>query len=306
MLHPNFGGDAKRILAALNKSLAIIEFKVDGTILTANTNFCAAMGYELSEIQGKHHSIFVDSEYARSPEYREFWAKLGRGEFEAAEYRRVGKGGKDVWIQASYNPVVSSSGRVLKVVKVATDMTDVKLRTAESAGKLDAISRVQAVIEFAVDGKILAANENFLKTLGYRLEEIQGQHHRMFAEPSYAQSAEYQLFWRKGNGVVFVSGEFKRLGKGGKEVWISASYNPIFDLNNRVVKVVKFATDITGRVNAVDQIARGLNKLAQGDSVSAHHGGFRAGSGKAEGRLQRLVGGSGRLDHRHRRQHGGD
>ena len=265
MLHPDFGGDAKRILAALGKSLAIIEFKVDGTILTANANFCAAMGYDLSEIQGKHHSMFVDPEHARSVEYREFWARLGRGEFEAREYRRIGKGGKDVWIQASYNPVLSRSGRVLKVVKVASDTTEAKLKVAESAGKLDAISRAQAVIEFSVDGKIITANENFLATLGYRLEEIQGQHHRMFADPVYAQSAEYQEFWRKLNRGEFVSGEFKRVGKGGKEVWINASYNPIFDLNHRVLKVVKFATDVTGRVHAVDQIAKGLNRLAQGD-----------------------------------------
>jgi methyl-accepting chemotaxis protein len=265
MLHPDFGGDAKRVLEALGKSLAIIEFEPTGKIITANENFCRTLGYELSEIRGNHHSMFVDPDYAKSAAYREFWAKLGRGEYEAREYKRLGKGGKEVWIQASYNPVVAKSGRVLKVVKVATDVTAAKLQSAENAGKLEAISRAQAVIEFSLDGKILSANENFLKALGYRLEEIQGQHHRMFVDPAYAQSADYQEFWRKLNRGEYVAEEFKRIGKGGKEIWIQASYNPIFDLNNRVAKVVKFATDITGRVVAVKEIAAGLSQLADGD-----------------------------------------
>ena len=265
MFHADFGADAKRTLKALGRSLAIIEFEPDGKIITANENFCRALGYDLSEIKGKHHSMFVEPDIVRSPEYREFWAKLGRGEFDAREYKRIGKGGKEVWIQASYNPVLGKSGTVLKVVKAAADITAAKLQAAENAGKLDAISRAQAVIEFSVDGRILTANENFLNTLGYRLEEVQGQHHRMFVEPAYAQSAEYQEFWRKLNRGEFIAEEFKRIGKGGKEVWIQASYSPIFDLNKRVMKVVKFATDITGRVNAVSGIAAGLSRLAEGD-----------------------------------------
>ncbi len=260
-----FGGDAKRTLAALGRSLALIEFEPDGKIITANENFCRALDYDLSEIKGKHHSMFVEPDYVRSPEYREFWAKLGRGEFDAREYKRIGKGGKEVWIQASYNPVLSASGKVLKVVKAATDVTAAKMQTAENSGKLDAISRAQVVIEFSVDGKILTANEKFFNVLGYRLDEVQGQHHRMFVEPAYAQSADYQEFWRKLDRGEFVADEFKRIGKGGKEVWIQASYNPIFDLNKRVVKVVKFATDVTGRVNAVNAIATGLSRLAEGD-----------------------------------------
>jgi methyl-accepting chemotaxis protein len=265
MLHPDFGGDAKRVLKAIGRSQAIIEFEPNGTIITANENFCRALGYDLAEIKGKHHSLFVDPDYVKSPDYREFWAKLGRGEFDAGEYKRIGKGGKEVWIQASYNPVVSASGKVLKVVKAAADVTAAKLLAAENAGKLDAISRAQAVIEFSTDGQILTANENFLTVLGYRLDEIQGRHHRMFVEPAYAQSAEYQEFWRKLNRGEYVAEEFKRIGKGGKEVWIQASYNPIFDLNKRVVKVVKFATEVTGRVVAVNQIAAGLSQLAEGN-----------------------------------------
>jgi methyl-accepting chemotaxis protein len=259
----NSGSAALDTLAALGRSLAIIEFDPTGKVLTANENFCAALGYGLAEIQGQPHSMFVEPAYARSPEYAAFWAKLARGEFDAQEYLRIGKGGAEVWIQASYNPVRDSKGKVTKVVKVATVITAEKLRNAEFEGKLAAISRVQAVIEFKPDGEILTANENFLQTLGYSLSEVKGQHHRMFVEPAFAKSAEYQDFWRKLNAGEFVAAEFKRIGKGGREVWIQASYNPIFDDRKRVIKVVKFATDVTGRVNAVDQVANGLEQLAK-------------------------------------------
>ncbi|MGR4862191.1 methyl-accepting chemotaxis protein [Caulobacter sp. LARHSG274] len=261
----NRGASAADTLTALGRSLAIIEFDPSGKILTANDNFCAALGYALSEIKGRHHSLFVDPAYAASPDYRAFWAKLGRGEFDAQEYLRVGKGGAEVWIQASYNPVRNARGVVTRVVKVATVITAEKRRNAEFEGKLNAISRVQAIIEFSPEGEVLTANPNFLDTLGYGLAEIQGQHHRMFVDPAYARSADYQVFWQKLNAGEFVSAEFKRLGKNGKEVWIQASYNPIFDHKGRVTKVVKFATDVTGRVKAVDEIAAGLDHLAHND-----------------------------------------
>jgi methyl-accepting chemotaxis protein len=251
--------DGKAVLEALGRSLALIEFDPKGKVLTANENFCKAMGYDLSEIQGQHHSIFVEPDYGRSEDYREFWIKLGRGEFDAREYKRVGKGGREVWIQASYNPVLNSKGGVIKVVKVATVVTDEKLRNAESESRLNAISRVQAVIEFTLNGEIITANENFLNLLGYRLDEVKGQHHRLFVEPAYAQSPDYQDFWRKLNAGEFVSASFKRIGKGGKEVWIQASYNPIFDMNKKVVKVVKYASDITD----LTEIGAGLARLAQ-------------------------------------------
>lgn len=253
------------VLAALNKSLAIIEFDPTGNILTANENFLAALGYEAHEIAGQHHRMFVEPAYAKSGDYVAFWQKLGRGEFNAAEYKRIGKGGREVWIQATYNPVLSASGKVIKVVKFATDTTAVKLKAAEDAGKLAAISRAQAVIEFTVDGEILTANENFLSTLGYDLSEVKGRHHRMFVEPAYAHSAAYVEFWRRLQGGEFIAEEFKRIGKAGREVWIQASYNPIFDPDGRVMKVVKFATDITGRVHAVTEIGTGLGNVAAGN-----------------------------------------
>ncbi|RTL66635.1 MAG: PAS domain S-box protein [Hyphomicrobiales bacterium] len=259
------GGSAADTLKAIGKSLAIIEFDSTGTIRWANENFCKTLGYSLAEIQGRHHSMFCEPAYVNNPDYKAFWAKLGRGEFDAAEYKRIGAGGKEVWIQASYNPVVSKSGKVKKVVKIATDITQAKLKSSEDAGKITAINRAQAVIEFTTDGTVLDANENFLKTLGYRLDEIKGRQHRMFVDAAYANSPEYSRFWERLRAGEFIADEFPRVGKGGKEVWIQASYNPIFDMNGKVVKVVKFATDVTDRVRAVGVLADGLSSMASGD-----------------------------------------
>ncbi len=256
------GSRPKAMLKALEQSLAIIEFDTAGTVLNANENFCSALGYSLSEIKGKHHSLFVPAGTVASAEYREFWAKLGRGEPDAREYKRIGKGGREVWIQASYNPVRNARGRVVTVVKAATDITAQKLRNAEFEGKINAIGRAQAVIEFKPTGEIITANENFLSVMGYDLAEIAGKQHRMFLDQGAADSSDYQEFWRKLNAGEYVAAEFKRLGKGGREVWIQASYNPIFDLNNKVMKVVKFATDITNRVHAVSEIGAGIAELA--------------------------------------------
>src|ERR1700753_616698 len=215
-----FGGDGAAQLTALRKSQAIIEFKLDGTIITANKNFLDAMGYQLSEVQGHHHSMFVDAAYKESAEYREFWAKLGRGEFQAAQYKRLAKGGREVWIEASYNPLLDPGGKPYKVVKYATDISKQKAEYADLSGKVQAISRSQAVIEFNLDGTIITANENFLAVMGYTLSEIQGRHHSMFAEPAYRDSAEYRDFWARLNRGEFQAGQYKRIGKGGKEVWI--------------------------------------------------------------------------------------
>jgi methyl-accepting chemotaxis protein len=261
-------GDAAATLAALSKSQAMIEFKVDGTIITANENFLSAMGYSLEEVQGKHHRIFVDAVYAQSAEYAEFWRRLGHGEFDRAEYKRLGKGGREVWIQASYNPVFDKAGKPMKVVKIAADVTEQKLKAQDAQSQLAAISRAQAVIEFTMAGEILTANDNFCKAMGYGLDEIKGHHHRMFVDPTYAESSEYHEFWerlRRGEGMA---AEYRRLGKGGREVWIQASYNPIFDLSGKPYKVVKYATDATeatARKEAVKVLGAQLARLADGD-----------------------------------------
>jgi methyl-accepting chemotaxis protein len=262
------GADERSILQAVSKSQATIEFDLSGKILTANQNFCQALGYELTEIVGQHHKIFVDPKESSSPDYREFWARLGRGEFDQSQYKRIGKGGREVWIEASYNPVFRG-GKPYKVVKFATDVTAQKLQAAEDRGKLEALSRAQAVIEFSPEGEVLTANENFLSALGYQLSDIKGKHHQMFCDPAYAQTPDYRQFWENLRRGEFVAAEFMRIGKGGKRVWIQASYNPIFDMNGKVFKVVKFATDITGRVENVEMLAASLKKLADGDLTVA-------------------------------------
>ncbi|HTY65511.1 MAG TPA: PAS domain-containing methyl-accepting chemotaxis protein [Alphaproteobacteria bacterium] len=241
------GRDKAALLAALNKSQAIIEFKPDGTILTANQNFLSAMGYTLQEIKGRHHSMFVEPAYKDSAEYREFWAKLARGEYQAAQYKRLAKGGREVWIEATYNPIFDRRGRTSKVVKFATDISQQKAVYADLFGKVEAIGRSQAVIEFNLDGTVITANQNFLAVMGYTLEEIKGRHHSIFVEPGYKDTAEYRQFWEKLGRGEYQAAQYKRIGKGGKEVWIEASYNPILDLNGKVWKVVKFATDLSGR-----------------------------------------------------------
>ena len=231
--------------AAIGKSQAVIEFNVDGTIITANQNFLGTLGYALDEIKGKHHSMFVEPGVRDSHDYREFWARLNRGEFQAAQYKRIAKGGKEVWIQASYNPIVDAKGKVYKVIKFATDITAQKIHGMEEAGKIAAINRAQAVIEFNMDGTIVTANENFLGAMGYSLAEVQGQHHGMFVTPSDRDSNAYREFWATLNRGNFQAGEYKRVGKGGREVWILATYNPILNESGKPFKVVKFATDVT-------------------------------------------------------------
>ncbi|MCU1181162.1 PAS domain S-box protein [Stenotrophomonas maltophilia] len=245
-------------VAALHRVQAVIEFALDGTILQANENFLQAMGYRLEEIQGKHHSLFVDPEQARSAGYRDFWARLGRGEYDAGQYRRFGKNQREIWIQASYNPVLDRQGRPYKVVKFATDITAQKLQAADSAGQLVAIDKSQAVIEFSMDGRILSANDNFLAATGYSLDDVRGQHHSLFVEPEYRSSAEYRQFWEKLGRGEYDAGQYRRLGKGGREIWIQASYNPILDLNGKPFKVVKYATDITAQVHENQAMQRAV------------------------------------------------
>jgi methyl-accepting chemotaxis protein len=259
-------------LAAIGKSMAIIEFSVDGKILTANNNFLQTLGYSLDEIKGQHHGMFVEAGYRQSTEYRIFWEKLGRGEYDAGQYLRVGKGGKQVWIQASYNPIMDTTGKCFKVVKFATDISEQKERNAEFEGQLSAIGKSMAIIEFTLEGRILKANENFLNTLGYSLSEIQGQHHSMFVEAGYRQGAEYKMFWDRLGRGQYDAGQYLRIGKGGKQVWIQASYNPIMDAKGNPFKVVKYATDITEQKNAafttqqmVEDVTRVVSAMAAGN-----------------------------------------
>ncbi|WP_426339703.1 methyl-accepting chemotaxis protein [Pseudoduganella sp. S-14] len=240
--------ELQAINAALNRVQAVIEFQLDGTILHANDNFLSAVGYTLDEVQGRHHAMFCDSEFVASEAYKQFWERLRGGHFEHGEYKRLGKGGREIWINASYNPVFDADGRPFKVIKFATDITASKLRNAEYEGKVSAMDKAQAVIEFDMGGHVLTANSNFLDAMGYTLDDIKGEHHRMFCETDYAASVDYKRFWQKLNRGEFDGGRYKRLGNGGKTIWIQATYNPILDMNGTPFKIVKFASDITEQV----------------------------------------------------------
>ncbi|HEX2148327.1 MAG TPA: methyl-accepting chemotaxis protein, partial [Pseudorhizobium sp.] len=218
----------------------------------------------LAEIVGRHHRMFCDPNVVSSPDYATFWKRLGEGAFDAGSYKRIAKDGREIWIQASYNPIFRS-GRPYKVLKLAADITEAKKRATEDAGKLAAISRSQAVIEFTPTGEIITANENFCRTMGYELSEIVGKHHRIFCRDDYVRTAEYAGFWQRLAKGEFIANEFVRVSKTGREVWIQAAYNPIFDASGLVTKVVKFATDVSERMTAINQVNCGLSALAEGD-----------------------------------------
>jgi methyl-accepting chemotaxis protein len=242
-------------LAALDRSQAVVEFDLAGQVLSANANFLALMGYSAEEVEGKHHRMFCPSKDAASDSDRTFWEKLGRGEFDSGVYKRVTKSGQELWLRASYNPVLDLAGRPVRVVEFASDVTASKLVSAERGSRVDAIDRSQAVIEFDLDGNVVTANENFLRVMGYSLREITGQHHSMFCPQEYITSAAYRDFWlrlRKGESI----GErFHRVGKFGREVWLQAVYNPVLDLDGHPTKVIKYATEVTDQVELEQRIA---------------------------------------------------
>ena len=251
------------LFGAIDSSYAYIEFDTAGNVLLANKNFLDTLGYQLDEIKGKHHRLFVEKSFESSPAYAQFWADLNAGKAFNDVFKRISKSGKEVWIQAVYAPVKDEVGRVFKVVKLATDVTEQRLKSADFEGQLAAISKAQAVIEFSMDGKILTANENFLNTLGYSLQEVRGQHHSMFVDPVSRQSAEYRMFWDKLGRGEYDAAQYKRIARGGREIWIQASYNPILDLNGKPFKVVKYATDVTAQVLAAQTLQAAVRETQE-------------------------------------------
>jgi methyl-accepting chemotaxis protein len=270
-------------MAAIDRSQAVIEFDLHGRVLDANRNFLDAMGYSLDEIRGQHHRLFCDPLLAGSPAYLAFWERLGRGEFDAGEYRRVTRSGKEIWLLASYNPIFDIEGKPIKIVKFATDITQRKRQDAEIKGKLDSIGRSQAVIEFDLRGNVLTANDNFLRTMGYTLDEVAGQHHSMFCEGELVKSAAYRHFWANLAQGQFQTGRFKRRGKHDADIWILATYNPILDVDGKPYKVVKFAMDVTEQVHreelvsakvtaisgVLTELSESIAMIAQGSQQSA-------------------------------------
>lgn len=259
--------DATAVMRAIDRTQAVVEFTVDGEILDANPVFLECMGYTIEEIRGKHHRIFVDPSYAASDEYADFWRRLKRGEENTAEYMRLAKGGREVWLQATYSPVLDDDGRISRVIKVATDVTEQKLSRANDSAKIAAIEQSMAVIEFSTDGTILRANDIFLDLMGYRCHEIEGRNHRIFVDKDFATSPEYAQFWSDLARGTFHRGRFERLTKTGDSVWLEATYSPVLDPKGRPVKVVKFAYDITAQVRQEAELEAALHAAREAEAI---------------------------------------
>ena len=258
----SFNNEDEKIKAkAVDDNYAVISFSPEGIILSANKNFLDALGYTKEEVIGNHHRMFCTEALGKSKQYSDFWASLNSGNTQTSEFKRIKKDGSTIFIQASYTPILNSSGKVVKVIKFAQDITERKLKALDYRGQLKAIGKSQAVIEFNMDGTIITANDNFLNTLGYSLSEVVGKHHSIFCESSYKNSNEYKQFWENLNKGQFESGQFLRVGKNNKDIWIQATYNPIMDLDDKPFKVVKYATDITERKNRIFQIDENVKKL---------------------------------------------
>ena len=246
--------DLQGHVAAIGRMTPIIQFNMDGHVLHANGQFLKASGYKLAEIRGQHHRVFVDADQRDTPQYQEFWAKLRRGETQSAQYQRKGKDGKPLWVQATYYPILDSFGKPRKVIKHTVDVTNQMLERADGLGQLAAISKAQAVLELALDGTVLTANSNFLSTFGYSLDEVRGRHHSMFVAPSHSDSAEYRSMWGKLAQGEYDAGQYKCVAKGGREVWIQASFNPILDASGKPFKIVEYATDVTQQLSFSEQL----------------------------------------------------
>jgi methyl-accepting chemotaxis protein len=250
----NKAQESIQVRDALNLSMAVIEFSLDGRILDANANFLTIMGYSLSEIVGKPHSIFVPAEEQDTAEYQSFWKQLRDGKYQSAAFRRITKKGDQIWLEASYNPVLDHKGKPVKVIKFATDITERRKERAVLQSVFSAISKAQAVIEFDLEGNILTANPNFLSLLGYQLSELKGKHHSSLVEAGVKGTREYTEFWRALKRGEFQQGQYKRIGKGGKVIWLEASYNPVLDPMGKPFKVIKFATDVTEQINLLIEL----------------------------------------------------
>ena len=264
--------EANAKLAAVSRSMAMIEFDPTGVILDANENFCKAVGYSLEEIRGKHHRIFCEGDYAKSEEYQRFWRELERGEPSSGTFQRLNKKGQEVWLEASYMPVIGADRQVHSVIKVATDITARVIKEHENQALVNALGRAMAVIEFSPDGRVISANDNFLQTMHYSAGEVVGQHHSLFCHRAESESASYKAFWASLNRGEYHSHRFERVDKFGRIVFLEASYNPIFDAKGRLYKVVKFASDITQQVTTLQSAAEAAHSTSVQNDACAQKG----------------------------------
>ena len=271
---------------ALTQTNLCAHFALDGTIVWANRLFLDAMGYELAEIAGRHHSLFCNEDYAASEDYRAFWRNLADGKPDQGTYRRTARDGSIVRLRANYNPVRSTDGAVIGVLKVATDITAETLRQSHFQALSDAVRHSHAVVEFGLDGEILEANAIFLDLFGYRDDQLIGRHHRMLCTAGHSQSEDYRRFWDRLRGGDHASGRFCRLDRNGREIWIQATYNPVMDLDGKPVRVVKLATDITREVE-LENAAH--TQLADSESLRQKLGDRSAELERMLGEVQRIV-----------------
>ncbi|MEX5540878.1 PAS domain-containing methyl-accepting chemotaxis protein [Pseudomonas poae] len=259
-------------LAAIGRSMAMIEFDPAGVILDANDNFCKVMGYSVEDIRGQHHRLFCEEAYTHTEAYATLWRDLARGESISGTFMRLNKRGEEVWLEASYMPVLDEEQRVLSVIKVASDISARVHHEHENQSLIDAIGRSMAVIEFTPQGQILNANANFLRTVQYSLDEIVGQHHSLFCHREEVESPAYKAFWASLNRGEYHSHRFERKNKYGKTLFLEASYNPIFDTSGRLYKVVKFASDITDQVTSLRTAADSAHATSVQNDVCARKG----------------------------------
>ncbi|MDD2099056.1 PAS domain-containing methyl-accepting chemotaxis protein [Pseudomonas putida] len=264
--------EANAKLAAVSRSMAMIEFTPDGVVLEANENFCKAMGYSAEEVRGKHHRIFCEEAFYRSEEYARLWRDLARGEPISGAFLRLNKSGKEIWLEASYMPVLGPDRQVRSVIKVATDISARVNQEHENQSRLAAIGRSMAVIEFTPEGRVITANDNFLKTTQYSLNEVVGQHHSMFCHRAEAESQGYKNFWASLNRGEYHSHRFERKSKQGQTIFLEASYNPLFDAKGRLYKVVKFASDITQQMTTLQSAADSAHSTSVQNDACARKG----------------------------------
>lgn len=260
---------------AVSQSHALIEFDCSGNILFANANFLSLTGYCLQELLQNHHSLFCPANTVRSADYKKLWARLAAGESIQDRFLRLDKNHNEIWLEASYSPIKNEQGQVTSILKIATDITGKMQHELADHSIIETIDRSMAIIEFSLKGHILTANNNFLNTLGYRLEDVKGQHHRILCSSDYANSKDYQAFWQRLNKGEFLSGRYKRLHKSGRVTWLQATYNPVFDEHGALIKIIKLATDVTTQVErqqAESQAASFAYDISKKTNMDAQNG----------------------------------
>lgn len=251
------------ILRSIGNTMAVIEFTTDGVILEANQNFLTTMKYSLSEIKGKHHSMFCLPEVVNSSAYNDFWKDLRDGKARSGLFRRIAKGGIDVYLEANYLPISDNNGYVYKIIKFANDITQRHYEMLDLRNTIAAANRSMAIIEFKPDGTIITANENFLRTMDFNIDEIKGKHHSMFCDSNYRHSKDYVQFWEDLREGKFQSGKYIRYGRNNKKVYLEASYNPVKNDDGKIYKVIKFATDISELAEKNDNLTQDGDRVIE-------------------------------------------